>query len=84
MGRSGLKLNERARGHVERAGNANEHIDANISRSRLDFPEIGTADPRHKSKLPLRNTLLAADRPDAGPQTSLFAYVLHSLSIRAV
>lgn len=80
----GLKLDELPHRDIECLGNANEDVNTDISRSRLDFPEVGTADPRHKGKLPLRDALFAADRPDAGSQASLFTYVLHSLSIRAV
>ena len=41
--------------NVERLGNTDEHIDADVSRSRLDFPEVGAARARHERKLSLRH-----------------------------
>ena len=69
---------------IERASNLYEHIDADVGRSRFDFPEVGAADARHEGKLPLRDALRNAQLADLGAQVSLFAYVLHALSIRAV
>ena len=79
-----LEFDELAHGYVERPRYANEDIDANVGRSCLNLPEIGTADSRHEGKLPLRDALLGANGSDSGAQTSLFAHVIHVLSIRAV
>lgn len=79
-----LELDKLSHGHVKRSRDANEDIDADVGRSCLNLPEIGTADSRHEGKLPLRDALLGANGPDSGAQTSLFAHVIHVLSIRAV
>lgn len=82
--RGPLELDEIPHGHVERPGDADEHIDADVGRSDLDLPEVGAADARHKGELLLGDAVLGADGPDVGAQTPLFAYILHSASIRAV
>lgn len=82
--RRALELNEFMRPCIECASNLYKHINTDVSRSRLDLPEVGAADARHEGKLPLRDSLLGANGPDPGAQTSLFAHVIHVLSIRAV
>lgn len=84
FGPSCLELHELAHRRIKRSRDANEDIDADVGRSCLNLPEIGTADSRHEGKLPLRDALLGANCPDPGAQTSLFAHVIHVLSIRAV
>lgn len=79
-----LELDELAHLRVERMRDADEDVDPDIGRSRLDLPEIGAADARHQGELPLRDALLASELPDAGPQLSLFAHVIHASSIRAI
>lgn len=79
-----LELDKLSHGHVKGSCDANEDINADVGRSCLNLPEIGTADSRHEGKLSLRDALLGANSPDPGAQTSLFAHVIHVLSIRAV
>lgn len=84
FGPSGLELHEFAHRRIKRSRDANEDIDADVGRSCLNLPEIGTADSRHEGKLPLRDALRSAQLADLSAQTSLFACILHSLSMRTV
>ena len=79
-----LKIDELTHGHVERLGDADKNIDADVSRSHLDLPEIGAARPCHEGELPLRDAALGASGLDVGAEGSLFAHVVHAASIRAV
>ena len=55
-----LELDQVPYAYVERAGDADEHVDANVSRSCLDLPEIGAARARHKREPPLRDAAARA------------------------
>lgn len=79
-----LELNEFMRPRIECASNLYKHVNTDVGRSSFDFPEVGTANARHKGKLPLRNALRSAQLADLCAQASLFAYVLHTLSMRGV
>ena len=82
--RRALELNEFMRPCIECASNLYKHINTDVGRSRLNLPEVGPADTRHEGKLPLRDALRSAQLADLSAQTSLFACILHSLSMRTV
>lgn len=73
----GLEVDELVHAHVEGAGNATQHVDANVGRSLLNLPEIGTARAGHKGELALRYAALVSRRFDMGAEARLLLRVVH-------
>lgn len=71
-------------GYIKCLGNTDEDIDADVSRSYLDLPEVGAACPCHKGELPLRDAAFGTSGLDVGTEGPLFTHVFHPASIRAV
>lgn len=82
FGPSGLELHEFAHRRIKRPRDANEDIDADVGRSYLNLPEIGTADSRYEGKLPLRDALLGAQLADFGAQAFLFCTFFDRLLVK--
>ena len=79
-----LEFNQVPYGHIKGVGNANEHVDAHIGRSYLDFPEIGAARACHERELALRDATAGPLGDDSGPESPLLLCVVHSASIWAL
>lgn len=73
-----LELDQVPYAYVERAGDADEHVDANVSRSCLDLPEIGAARARHKREPPLRDAAARALSAYSGADGPLLRLTVHA------
>ena len=74
----GSKVNEVPRPHIKRPGDTDENIDADVSRSCLDFPEVGAARARHERKLSLRYAAPSALSAYSGANGPLLLRVVHA------
>ena len=75
---SQLKVNEVTHSNVERLGDTDENIDADVGRSCLDFPEVGAARARHERKLSLRYAAPGALSAYSGTNGPLLLRVVHA------